>query len=128
MDVSRPFNKMANKVAISKQLKPVNTANFLPFNFAIIAAGIEPAATPKIINVMGSVARDLLGESSLDNSPPIKTIIGAEHITRGCAMNSKLIFLGKLNCLVRKSAEITISTITIKMVIIINQIPLLILF
>ena len=50
-------DEMANNEAINRQLNPVNAANFLPLVLAIIAAGIEPAATPKIIKLIGSVAR-----------------------------------------------------------------------
>lgn len=110
--------------AIKRQIKPENTAVFLPWNFAIMAAGIEPAATPRIIKVIGNVANDLLVVSSLDNKPPIKTIMGAEHVTKGCVIKSKLTLSGKLNLFVRKMADTTITVKTKKIVAIASQIPL----
>jgi hypothetical protein len=113
----------ANKAATNRQLNPENTANFLPLALAIIAAGIEPAATPKIIKLIGKVASEELLVSSLDNKPPIKTIMGAEHMTKGCAINSKLIFRGKLNFFVSKMAEITIKIMINKIIAIASQNP-----
>lgn len=89
-----------------------------------MAAGIEPAATPRIIKVIGNVANDLLVVSSLDNKPPIKTIMGAEHVTKGCVIKSKLTLSGKLNLFVRKMADTTITVKTKKIVAIASQIPL----
>ena len=121
-------DKTAKSAAEKRQLNPVKTANFLPLERAITAAGIEPAATPRIIKLIGKVASDGFVVSSLDSKPPINTIMGAEHITNGCAIKSKLIFRGKLNFLVSKRAEITISTEISKITAIINQNPLLKLF
>ena len=101
---------MAKKDAINKLPNPVKTANFRPLLLAMIDAGIEPAATPKIINVIGSVAKDGLSVISLATIPPINTIIGAEHIIRGCAINNRLMFGGKLNLRVKNKAVIIIST------------------
>jgi len=62
-----------------------------------MAAGIEPAATPRIIKVIGSVAREGSSAILLDNIPPIKTMIGEADITSGCEINNNQIFLGRVN-------------------------------
>jgi hypothetical protein len=84
---------------------------------AIIAAGIEPAAIPKIIKVIGKVAKEGSLAISLDNIPPMKTMMGPDKPANGCAMKSSQIFLGKAYILESTSAEINNIAIVINMLI-----------
>ena len=61
--------EIASKPAIKRQPIPVNAANLRPFFLAIIAAGIEPAATPNIIKLIGNVANEGLVVNSFANMP-----------------------------------------------------------
>ena len=93
----------------------MKVANFRPFFLAINAAGIEVLAIPKIIMVIGKVAREGSLAMLVDNIAPIKTIIGDADIANGCAINNSQIFRGNLmylaNTKVVKTKSIRAKTI-----------------
>jgi hypothetical protein len=80
---------------------------------------MAPHATPKIITVTGSVARDGSLAMLVDNIPPMKTMTGDAAITKGWATNSNQMFFGKVKYRDKKKALTNNNT---KVIIILDNI------
>jgi len=96
---------------------------FRPITLAKNVAGITLDATPKIITVIRSVAKEGSLESLLDNILPINTMTGVADMTKGWTIKSINIFLGSWKYFDKITVE-TISNINVIKTLISKCIPL----